>query len=110
MPVIRTCAQCQQKNRVGAGHLADTGKCGACKAALPPVRQTSRVVDTNPVVAESKWDGVEEDPVVVPSRVVSGRTSADTSSELRRAETEFVQGQPVHVIYRPSRGLEVADG
>jgi hypothetical protein len=80
------------------------------QAALPPVRQTSRVVDTNPVVAESKWDGVEEDPVVVPSRVVSGRTSADTSSELRRAETEFVQGQPVHVIYRPSRGLEVADG
>ena len=34
MPVIRTCSQCQQKNRVGVKHLASTGKCGACKADL----------------------------------------------------------------------------
>ena len=39
MPVIRTCTHCQQKNRVTAKHLADTGKCGACKAALPPVAE-----------------------------------------------------------------------
>lgn len=37
MAVIRTCNNCGQKNRVPATHLADTGKCGACKAALPPV-------------------------------------------------------------------------
>jgi thioredoxin 2 len=37
MPAIRTCKQCGQKNRVGAEHLSDTGRCGACKAALPPV-------------------------------------------------------------------------
>jgi thioredoxin 2 len=37
MAVIRTCKNCGQKNRVPATHLADTGKCGACKAALPPV-------------------------------------------------------------------------
>ena len=37
MPVIRTCSQCGQKNRVAAKRLADTGKCGACKAPLPPV-------------------------------------------------------------------------
>ncbi len=35
--MIRTCASCGQKNRVGVGHLADTGKCGACKAELKPV-------------------------------------------------------------------------
>jgi thioredoxin 2 len=39
MPVIRTCTNCQQKNRVGAAHLADTGRCGACKAELPPVAE-----------------------------------------------------------------------
>jgi thioredoxin 2 len=39
MPVIRTCTHCQQKNRVGAGHLADTGRCGACKEALPPIAE-----------------------------------------------------------------------
>ena len=39
MPVIRSCTQCNQKNRVGASHLADTGRCGACKATLPPVAE-----------------------------------------------------------------------
>ena len=37
MPVIRVCAHCQQKNRVTGGHLADTGRCGACKEPLPPM-------------------------------------------------------------------------
>ena len=35
--MIRTCEQCGQRNRVGSEHLADTGRCGACKAALPAV-------------------------------------------------------------------------
>ena len=37
MPAIRSCKQCGQKNRVGAKHLADTGRCGACKSPLPPL-------------------------------------------------------------------------
>lgn len=37
MPVIRACPQCGQKNRIPTAHLADTGRCGACKNALPPV-------------------------------------------------------------------------
>src|SRR6202046_1813186 len=40
MPVIRTCAQCHQKNRVSAKHLSDTGRCGACKAPLPPLAES----------------------------------------------------------------------
>jgi thioredoxin 2 len=39
MPVIKTCKQCGQKNRVPAEHLADTGRCGACKSALPPAAE-----------------------------------------------------------------------
>jgi thioredoxin 2 len=39
MPAIRSCKQCGQKNRVATKHLADTGRCGACKAALPPVAE-----------------------------------------------------------------------
>ena len=39
MPFVRTCKQCQQKNRVGANHLAAVGRCGACKAELPPVAE-----------------------------------------------------------------------
>jgi thioredoxin 2 len=37
--VIRTCKSCQQKNRVSAKHLSDTGRCGACKAPLPPLAE-----------------------------------------------------------------------
>jgi thioredoxin 2 len=37
MPAIRTCTHCGQKNRVAANHLADTGRCGACKTALSPL-------------------------------------------------------------------------
>jgi thioredoxin 2 len=37
MPVIRICKGCGAKNRAPAKHLADSGKCGACKAVLPPV-------------------------------------------------------------------------
>jgi thioredoxin 2 len=39
MPFIRVCANCGQSNRVPASHLADTGRCGKCKAPLPPVNQ-----------------------------------------------------------------------
>jgi thioredoxin 2 len=35
--MIRGCPACGAKNRVPAANLADTGKCGKCKAALPPV-------------------------------------------------------------------------
>jgi len=43
MPVIRTCEACGQKNRIAATHLADTGRCGACKAALPPLGEPLQV-------------------------------------------------------------------
>lgn len=41
--LIRVCASCNAKNRVSAKHLADTGRCGACKAPLPPVSEPVNV-------------------------------------------------------------------
>jgi hypothetical protein len=78
-------------------------------AALPEARSTSRVVDTNPV-ADAKWDGMDEDPVLIPSRTAGSPVSGPEAPGPRRAEMEVVAGRPVYVIYRPSRGLEVADG
>jgi thioredoxin 2 len=46
MPVIRTCPNCGQQNRVPAKHLADTGRCGACKSPLPPVAEPLAADDT----------------------------------------------------------------
>ena len=32
----RVCAECKAVNRIPVRHLADAGKCGKCKAVLPP--------------------------------------------------------------------------
>jgi thioredoxin 2 len=37
MPLIQACKNCGTKNRIPSAHLADTGRCGACKNPLPPV-------------------------------------------------------------------------
>lgn len=34
--MIRACKACGKKNRIPARHLADRGRCGACKAPLDP--------------------------------------------------------------------------
>ena len=36
---IRTCASCGKRNRVPVSHLAETGRCGACKAELPAIAE-----------------------------------------------------------------------
>lgn len=46
MPIIRTCPHCGQKNRIPARHLADTGRCGQCKNALPPAGEPIAVDTT----------------------------------------------------------------
>lgn len=43
--MIRRCPSCGRQNRIPARHLADTGKCGKCKAALPP---TNTPLDVDP--------------------------------------------------------------
>lgn len=37
--MIRVCTECGKKNRIPARHLTDTGRCGSCKAPLPPVAE-----------------------------------------------------------------------
>jgi len=34
--MLRVCPHCGKNNRVPARHLADTGRCGACRQPLPP--------------------------------------------------------------------------
>jgi thioredoxin 2 len=43
--VVRKCPACGKGNRVPAAHLSDTGRCGACKSALPPVDEPLEVDD-----------------------------------------------------------------
>lgn len=56
MAIIRSCASCGKPNRVPAKHLADMGRCGACKTPLPPVGDPVEVgpEEFDEVVRESK--------------------------------------------------------
>jgi thioredoxin 2 len=56
MSIVRTCKQCSQKNRVPADHLADTGRCGACKASLPPLADPLEVDSAlfNEIIVKSR--------------------------------------------------------
>jgi thioredoxin 2 len=54
--IIRNCSSCGKPNRIPAKHLADLGRCGACKTALPA---TSEPIEVSPeefdeVVRDSK--------------------------------------------------------
>ncbi len=41
--VVRACPSCGVKNRVGAGHLASTARCGSCKTEIGPVHEPIEV-------------------------------------------------------------------
>ena len=56
LAIIRSCPACGKSNRIPAKHLADIGRCGACKAALPAMAEP---IEVNPeefdeVVRDSK--------------------------------------------------------
>ena len=41
--MVRSCQVCGRKNRTPAKHLADSGRCGACKSPLPPINEPVEV-------------------------------------------------------------------
>jgi thioredoxin 2 len=56
MSVIRSCPSCGKPNRIPAKHLSDTGRCGACKAALAPMAEPIEASgeEFDEVIRESK--------------------------------------------------------
>ena len=53
---VTTCPACGTRNRIPAKHLADTGRCGSCKAPLPPSAEPIEVDSTafDEIVRESR--------------------------------------------------------
>lgn len=59
--MIRSCPSCGKKNRIPAAHLADTGRCGACKSPLPPLAEP---VDADPALFDEVLSQVKV-PVLI---------------------------------------------
>jgi len=56
MALIRKCPSCAKQNRIPSAHLADTGRCGACKSPLSAVSEPIEVDPTefDEIVREGK--------------------------------------------------------
>jgi thioredoxin 2 len=56
MAVVKNCPSCGRANRIPAKNLADTGRCGACKAALAPMADPIEVgtAEFDEIIRESK--------------------------------------------------------
>ena len=56
MSVVRTCTSCGKANRIPARHLADTGRCGACKSPLAAMAEPIEVdtAEFDEIIRESK--------------------------------------------------------
>ncbi len=56
MAIVRNCPSCGKLNRIPARHLADTGRCGACKAPLPAMSEPIAVgpMEFDEIVRDSR--------------------------------------------------------
>lgn len=128
MTHLRTCSSCGTGNRIPAAHLADTGRCGACKATLPPASAPIEVntAEFDEIIRDARvpifvdfwasWCGpcrMAAPEVEALAREVAGRAvvlKVSTEDHPDIAERFRIQSIPTFMVFQNGRAVRQRSG